>query len=282
MSAWDELINTEKLQLMVIDNLTDQWASLISVLPNVIGAVLIMLLGWGFAIIIKKFSSAMLKKMGIDRLSNDSGVLSVMDNAGIKQQPSVIAGKIFFWLILCMFMVPAANALDFTDLVVLVKSIVSFLPKLIIAIVILVVGTMFAKFARDTIAHNRVFTNLNASGSIGHTVYIIIVATIVLMALEQLNINTQFLYSIMLLIIAGIILALAIAVGLGARDIAKNLLIGSYARENFTPGSMLEIEECKGKVQEVSALSTFIKSAEGELISIPNQNLYQSFVKIKK
>jgi small-conductance mechanosensitive channel len=228
-------------------------------------------------------SAASLKRIGIDRLSNDTGVLSVMDNAGITQRPSDIAGKIFFWLVLFMFMVPAADTLNFSDFVILIKSIISYIPKLIIAIVILIFGTMFAKFIRDTIIDNRIFSNVNASGSIGNAVYFVVVATIVLMALEQLAINTKFLYSIMLLMIAGVVLALAIAMGLGAKDIAKKLMIGSYARETFTPGSVLEVNQYKGEVQEVSTLSTIIKSAEnGDMISIPNDELYQHWVKIKQ
>ena len=100
MSNWENLIDTENLRLIVIDNLTAQWASILSVLPHLIGAALILLIGWVIAIIIKKMSTTMLAKIGFDRLSNDAGVLSMMDNAGITQKPSSIVGKIFFWLIL--------------------------------------------------------------------------------------------------------------------------------------------------------------------------------------
>jgi small-conductance mechanosensitive channel len=281
MSNWQNLIDTQKLKLMVIDNLTDQWASILSVLPNVIGALVIMLIGWLIAIFIKKMSVSMLAKMGFDRLSNESGVLSMMDNAGITQKPSNIVGKIFFWLILFLFMVPAADTLDFKDLVLLIKSIISYLPKLMIAITVLVLGAMFAKFIRDTVANNRVFSNISAGGSIANTLYFVILASIVLMALEQLNINTQLLYSILLIVLSGTVLALAISVGLGAKEVAKNILTGSYARESFTPGSIVEIGELQGEIISVGAVNTLLKLSESDSLSIPNETLFKSNVVIK-
>lgn len=280
MSSWSELINTEKLQQIVVDNITDQWASLISVLPNLIGALLILLSGWLFAFVLRKVTMAALKKIGFDRLSSEAGMLSVMDNAGFKKQPSDIAGKIIYWLVLFMFMVPAADTLGFDDLVQLIKSIVSFLPKLIIAIVILLLGSTFAKFVKETITNSTLFSNINASATIANAIYAVIIASIILMALEQLNINTQLLHSIMMLSIAGIVVALALAVGLGAREIAKNLLAGSYARENFTKGVAISVGEYQGVVKEVSTLSTFIELSDGQLVSIPNSALYEQSIKV--
>ncbi len=281
MSTWTDLVNTEKLQQMVVNNITDQWANIINVLPNLIGAILIVFIGWVFAFILRKVTVATLKKIGFDRISNDVGMLSVMDNAGFNQQPSHIAGKIIYWLILFMFMVPAADTLGFDDLVQLIKSIVSFLPKLIIAIVILLLGSMFAKFVKDTITNSSLFSNVSASATIANSIYVVIIASIILMALEQLNINTQLLHSIMMLSIAGIVVALALAVGLGARDIAKNLLCGSYARESFSIGTVISFAQYQGKVKEVSTLSTFIELEDGELISIPNAQLYEDAIKLK-
>lgn len=281
MSNWENLIDTENLRLIVIDNLTAQWASILSVLPHLIGAALILLIGWVIAIIIKKMSTTMLAKIGFDRLSNDAGVLSMMDNAGITQKPSSIVGKIFFWLILFLFMVPAADTLNFKDLVVLIKSIISYLPKMMISITILILGAMFAKFLKDTISSSRVFSNVSSRGTLGSALYFIILASIVLMSLEQLDIDTKLLYSILLIMLTGAVLAIAIAVGLGAQDMAKNVLTGNYARECFIPGSVIEIAEHKGEVLAVGAVNTMVKTLAGDSISIPNELLFKSTVVIK-
>ena len=87
-----ELIDTEKLHLMIVENLTNQWLNIISVLPNIVGSIIILLIGWLCAWSIRKITLTMLKKIGLDHMSSNAGVLSVMDSAGIKQQPSDIAG----------------------------------------------------------------------------------------------------------------------------------------------------------------------------------------------
>lgn len=280
MEFLEQLVNTEKLHTMVVDNLTSQWLNIISVLPNLIGSLIILIIGWVFAWLIKKSTVTVVRKLGLDRFSSNSGVLSVMDSAGIKNQPSDIVAKVLFWTVLFMFMIPAAQALGFNDLVVLIKSIVGFLPKLLIAIITLVLGTMFAKFVKDTINNSSLFENVNAGSTIANGIYTLIVASIVLMALEQLNFNTKLLHTIMMLVVAAILLAVAMAVGMGARDIAKNLLTGSYARESFIIGTKISIDDIKGSVVEVSTLSTFIELESGERVSIPNAHLYQQQIKM--
>ncbi|NQZ31043.1 MAG: mechanosensitive ion channel [Oceanospirillaceae bacterium] len=279
-----ELIDTEKLHLMIVENLTNQWLNIISVLPNIVGSIIILLIGWLCAWSIRKITLTMLKKIGLDHMSSNAGVLSVMDSAGIKQQPSDIAGKVLFWLVLFMFMIPAADTLGFNDLVLLIKSVVGFLPKLLIAIVTLVLGTMFAKFIKDTINNSSIFENVNSSKTIANAIYAVIVASIVLMALEQLSFNTKLLHTIMMLLIGAILFAIAMAVGFGARDVAKNILFGNYARESFSVGTVIELkseqENVKGRVVEISTLSTFIELPTGERVSIPNADLYRFHVKI--
>lgn len=284
MNDISELIDSEKLHLMIVENLTNQWLNIISVLPNIVGAVIIILIGWVFAWSIRKITLTTLKKIGLDHLSSNAGVLSVMDSAGIKQQPSDIAGKVLYWLVLFMFMIPAADTLGFNDLVLLIKSVVGFLPKLLIAIITLVLGSMFAKFIKDTINNSNIFENVNSSKTIANAIYAVIVASVVLMALEQLSFNTQLLHTIMMLVIGAILFAIAMAVGFGARDVAKNILFGSYARNSFSIGTVLELDtdqlSFKGKVIEVSTLNIFVELATGERMSIPNADLYKYNVKI--
>ncbi|MGB1238395.1 MAG: mechanosensitive ion channel family protein [Pseudomonadales bacterium] len=282
MSEWQDIIDSEKLQNTVIENITAQWASVISVLPNIVGALVILLLGCLIAWLVKKGSSATLKRLGLDKISSDVGVLGVMDNAGIKRSLSELCGKFFYWLILFMFMVPAADTLGFDELVALIKTLISFLPKIAIALITVILGMMFATFLKGAITSSRLFSNLNSGGTLGNIAYTVIVASVVLMALEQLSIRTELLHNILLIALTAVALALAIALGLGAREVAKNLLLGSYARESFNSGDIIEIADYRGTVEHVNSLNTLIVLQDGERISVPNQQLYQLIVKLKR
>lgn len=274
------LINLEKLNKTVVENLTEQWANLIVMLPNLIGAVVIILFGIIIALISKKLSASLLRRMGFDRISTKAGVSDVMEDAGIARRPSILAGKMVFWLVLFIFLVPAADMLGMDFLVNLFKSFIAFMPKIISALIIIVLGMMFAQFLRRSIIDRPATIGSNSAKTLGNAVFGIMAVVIVLVALEQLDIETELLHGIIMLVVAGLMLALAIAVGFGAREVAHNLLAGIYAREHFKTGDAIEIDEILGTVKEVSTLNTIVKVAENETVSIPNSVLYKSLIKI--
>ena len=274
------IIDFEKLQNSVVSNLTAQWSAVISSLPNLIGAVLILVLGIIVALIFKKISQTLLRRVGLDRISSKAGVSEVMQDAGMVKRPSIFAGKIVFWMVLFVFLVPAANMLGLTELVTLFKGFISFLPKIITALVIIIFGMMFAQFLRRTIMEKPSTIGSNSAKTLGNLVYGTMVTVIVLVALEQLEIETVLLHNIIMLVVGGMMLMLAVAVGLGSRDVARNLLNGIYAREQFKQGDVIEVDGITGVVSEVGALSTLITVDEGELVSIPNSTLYQQVIKI--
>lgn len=278
----NQYIDFEKVKNTVVDNLTGQWADLIAMLPNVIGAFVILLFGVVVAYIFKQISHSLLRKIGLDRISNSAGVSNVMEDAGLARRPSKLAGKIIFWLVFFLFMVPAANVLGMNELSTLFKSFISFLPKIITAMVIIIFGMMFAQFLRNTIVAKPSAIGSNSATTLGNLVYGIMVTVVVLIALEQLNIRTELLHNIIMLVVAGIMLALVFSVGLGSRDVSNNLLSGIYARDHFKPGDEINIADMTGIVQEVSTLNTLIKVSETSVISVPNADLYKHSVLIRR
>lgn len=274
------MIDFEKLQSSVVSNLTSQWSSVISSLPNLIGALLILILGVVVAMIFKKISATILRRVGLDRISSKAGVSDVMQDAGMVKRPSVFAGKIIFWMVLFVFLVPAANMLGLTELVNLFKSFISFLPKIITALVIIIFGMMFAQFLRRIIMEKPATIGSNSAKTLGNLVYGIMVTVVVLVALEQLDIETVLLHNIIILVVGGIMLVLAISVGLGSRDVSHNLLTGIYAREQFQKGDVIEIDGVRGVVSEVGTLSTIILIDDEEQLSVPNSTLYKEVIKI--
>jgi len=275
-----KIISISKVKTDVTTSLQAQWLELIDILPNIFGAIIILLIGLIIAYIFKKISSSLFRRFGLDRISKNAGVSGVMVDAGLNNRPSILAGKIVFWLVLFVFLVPAANTLGLTELVSLFKGIISFLPKIITALIIIVLGAMFAQFLRRSIIDKPATVDSNSAKSLGNFVYGIMIIVIVLVALEQLDIETNLLHSIIKLVVAGIMLTLALALGFGAKEIALNLLSGINAREHFNVGDKIEVNEIIGEIKEVSTLSTIISVSENESVSVPNSVLYNSLVKL--
>ena len=111
------ILDVSKIKNTVADSLNQQWVELINFLPNLIGAFIILIFGLIIAFILKKISTSLFRKVGLDRISRKAGVSDVMQDAGLAKSPSILAGKIIFWLVFFVFLVPAANALGLTELV---------------------------------------------------------------------------------------------------------------------------------------------------------------------
>jgi len=268
----------KKIQTTVVDNMNDQWDQLIEFLPNLAGALIILLIGFIVAFIFKRVSTTLFRRLGLDQFSKTAGVSDVMVDAGLSRRPSVLAGKIVFWFVLFIFMVPAANSLGLDELVRIFKGFISYLPKIITALIIIILGIMFAQYLRRLISEKPATLGSNSARTLGNLVYGVMVTVIVLVALEQLEIETSLLYNIITLVVGGIMLGLALALGLGSREVAHNLLAGVYAREQFSPDTRLEVGDIEGKVIEVNTLNTLILTTDNAMVSIPNSKLYGSVI----
>jgi len=270
----------EAIQQSVVSSMSSQWNQMVDFLPQLAGASIILCIGIIVAYIFKKISTTIFRRLGLDRISSKAGVSDVMQDAGLAKRPSILSGKVVFWLVLLIFMVPAANTLGLTELVKLFKGFIGFMPRIITALVIIILGMMFAQFLRRSISERPATIGSNSAKTLGNVVYGIMVMVIVLVALEQLSIETALLHNLIMLVVAGMMLAVTVSVGLGSRDIAHNLLAGVYVREQFINGSNVEIKGFKGQIQKVHALSTVIVDETGQRQSIPNAAFYASTVEL--
>lgn len=270
----------EKIQETVVSNMSEQWGQFISFLPSLVGAMTILLIGFVVAFIVKKISTSLFRRLGLDSFSNKAGVSDVMVDAGLSRRPSVLAGKIVFWIVLFIFMVPAASSLGLDELAKIFKSFIGFLPKILVALVIIILGIRFSQFLRRMIQEKPATIGSNSAKTLGNLVYGVMVTVIVLVALEQLDIETSLLHNIIALVVGGLMLGVALAVGLGSREVAHNLLAGVYAREQFTVGSSIELGDIEGKIIEVNTLNTLIITSDNTTVSIPNAKLYGSVLTV--
>lgn len=111
--------------------------------------------------------------------------------------------------------------------------------------------------------------------------YGLTVAITIVVALGQMGMDTQLLYTVLITIIASMGLAIALAVGLGGHEMAHNLVAGFYARETFMPGQTLGFGEYSGVLREIRAQNALIELGNGKIIAIPNSQLFQYLVSIE-
>ncbi len=189
-------------------------------LVNVLLVVIILFIGWIIAKAIKTLVTKILRTIKLDQLSDQINLESVLAKGGISYSLSELIGVICYWLALLITFVVAVNAIGLTVAADLLNRIVLYVPNIIAAIFILILGMFVA-----TLLSNIVKTAANNAGVsqaklLGKIVEVLVLMFAVVITLEQLHIATKIIELTITVLLASLGLALALAFGLGCRELA--------------------------------------------------------------
>jgi hypothetical protein len=201
----------------------------LAAIPQVIGALLILLIGWILSNILARVVTLALARIGADRLFAEHGSRVYGRQAVTQFTPSVVAGEIVKWIVRLIFLVAAANVLGMPQVSLLLNQILLWIPNLIVAAIVLLVAPLVARFVRGLIevgAGNMGFTN---AGLLGRIAEVAIVAFAVLIAINQLGIAADLVNILFIGVVGALALAFGLAFGLGGRDVAAEITQRAYA-----------------------------------------------------
>ncbi len=208
----------------LLTSFTSVLALIFAFIPKLISFLVILLVGWLVAKALGKAVTFLLRKIGFDNFSNRIGLTRFEQRMGIRLDPADFLGRIVFWFIILIFLVPALEALGLTSITLILNELISYIPNVFVAILILFLGILLATVVAD-IVRGAIATagigNPNVFAEISRWA-IILFAT--LMALTQLEIATGLVLELFGAIVFGSALAFGLAFGLGGRDAAKRLI----------------------------------------------------------
>jgi len=191
---------------------------LLGFLPNLLAALLILVLGWLIAKVIESVVVRFLKAVWLDRLAEQIQIAGVLAKGGIKRKLSELVGMLVYWLVMLAVLIATLNALQLTVAAQLLEQIVTFLPNVIAAIFILIVGVFAAAFLATTVRTAASNAGIAQASLLGQAVQAIVVIFAAVAALQQLQI--QFVGEAFLIILMAVCFGLALAFGLGCKDLA--------------------------------------------------------------
>jgi hypothetical protein len=193
-------------------------------LVNVLLVVIILIIGWIIAKIIKTLVTKLLRAIKLDQLSDRIDLDSILAKGGLSYSLSELIGVICYWLALLITFVVAVNAIGLTVAADLLNRIVLYVPNIIAAVFILILGMFVA-----TLLSNIVKTAANNAGVsqaklLGKAVEVVVIIFAVAISLEQLGIAAKVIELTISIILASLGLSVALAFGLGCRDLAAKFI----------------------------------------------------------
>jgi Mechanosensitive ion channel, conserved TM helix len=193
-------------------------------LPKLAVALLVLLIGWVLARVVRFAVVKGLRAANFPVLTERAGLDSFLREGGIRIDTTTILGALVSWIVVVAALLIAFNGLDLGYVTDLLGRIAVFLPRLIVALLILVFGMYFARFAGGAVAAYCRGARIQDADVLGKIVRYTILAFVIVIALDQIGLGGDILRGAFLIVLAGVVLALALAFGLGGRGWARELL----------------------------------------------------------
>lgn len=245
---------------------------IMSELPNVIGAIILVVLGWLlaklFAFLVKKFLQTVKLDNLMDKLELDEALAKV----NMEWKPSIIVSKFVYWVILLIFFVTASDAMGWIGVSTSINDLLAYLPRLFSAIIIFVLGLYIAAIVRDILKGIFATMSFPTGGAISGFAYYVILVIISLTSLSQAGVDTSVVTTNLNIILGGIVLAFAVSFGLGAKDTLSNIISAYYLKSDLKKGQKVMIGSVSGTIEKIEKTSVSIKTQDGMVI-MPTKKL---------
>jgi small-conductance mechanosensitive channel len=241
--------------------------------PKLVGAVIVLIIGYVVARVLARFVTTLSEKLGLQRAAQRSGLSDSMRHAGVERTIPQIVGVIVFWLLMSVFLVASFDILDLPGMTVAIEKVVAYIPKVLVATVLIVVGLLLSAFIRGVVATSADRVGITYSQQLANGCYYILAMMTFIGAFSQLDIKFDLLNYAILIAFGAVALAFGLSFGLGGREVMSGILCGYYLRQRFQAGDVVRVAGFEGTVRDVGPVATVIETDEDGLLhrrSIPN------------
>jgi small-conductance mechanosensitive channel len=255
-------------------------ANAIDYVPRLVTALIILFAGWLLAKGISTLVQRLGEKLRLEDLLERTGIKEGLDKAQIGRSGTQLLGMLLYWIIFLNFILIALESLGLNAAVEPLRNLIAFLPRLLAALATLTAGVLLAQFLGKAAQAAMSGMGVEFHQEVGQGVNVLLIIMIVIVVLEQLGINASIMTNIFTNVITIAVAGLALAFGLGGRDVARSVLAGYYAREQFEMGDRIVIDGEEGILEAIGTLNAEIRVGSERLV-VPNTVLTETAVKVK-
>lgn len=279
----DRVVETaEESSGVLITSFNQAAAQVIEFAPKVVAMLAVLVAGYVIARLLARLISALGERLGLQTAAERGGLVQSMKQVGIDRTVPQILGTITFWALMAFFFMAALNILGLQAVSLAMGEVVAYIPKLITATVMVVVGLMLAKFLHGVIATSADRVGITYATQLATGMYYMLCVMVFIAAFEQLEIQFGPLNNMLLIGFGGLAVAFGLAVGLGGRDVMAGILAGYYVRQRMQSGDQVNVAGFAGTVREVGPVATIIETEEDGLLhrhSVPNTRMLNEAVR---
>ena len=210
----------ETMTVALIDPIKAMLVKIWGYVPSILGAILILVIGSFIAKVIETVVARVLKMVKLDMASEKAGIEKILAQGDVKMTLSEIIAAIIYWCAILIVIATALSALNLNVAAELITRLAEYVPSILAAVFIIVLGSFLANFVGTVVRTSASNAGVGTAKLLGKMAQVILMVFAVIVAIEQLKIATALIILSANIVLMAIGLGLAIAFGLGCKDIA--------------------------------------------------------------
>jgi len=191
--------------------------------PTILGALLILVIGWVIAGLLATLVTKLARTVHVDTLADHARVNDFLGRSGTRMKASDITGEVVKWVVRLIFVEMAAEQCGLTQVTALINGILAYIPNILVALVLLGVGAFLGNLLAGVVRGAASEAGMGNPGLLGKMASGAVMAFAIIAAVNELGVAPVVVNTLYIGLVAAISLALGLAFGLGGRDTAARL-----------------------------------------------------------
>ena len=237
------------------------WQTTLAFLPKVVGAVILLLVGWLIARVCRVVAFRLFK-----RLSRFGAVGREIEGSGVDEVTPKVLAQVVFWIVFVLFIAAAGQALGLTVITGGLSRLAQYLPSVMAAVVVVGAGVVSANLVRAAVSGAARTARIPQAELVGQGARIAVLTVAVVIAIEQVGINSTVLIVAIGLVLGGVVGGAALAFGLGSRGSVANLVAAHHLVQVYRPGQRVKIGDIEGRIIQLTRSGVAIETDDGEAL----------------
>jgi hypothetical protein len=233
-------------------------------LPSVLGAIGLLLLGWLVGRLLRAWITRLVGLL--ERRVRAHVLDAATARLGVERKASEIIGSLVFWSVFIVFLGAATDALGLPVLSTWLAGLALFLPRLLLAMLIVLAGILAGALARDAIWAAMQASGVAFDRALGRMAQTAIIIAAIITAVDQIGVDSTFLTGAMMIGLGAILGGCALAFGLGARTAASNIIAVHYVRQAYRTGQEVRVDAFHGTIREITATAVLLDTIDGRVL----------------
>jgi hypothetical protein len=239
-------------------------SKLLEFLPNILTALAVVMIGYVVAKILKALIHKLISRA--DKFVKIPAVVSALQRVGYRKSASEVTSKVVFWIVFIFSLTIATEVMGLQVVTTWLGGLNTYLPQLLAAVLIGLVGVVFANVVKEFIVKTATTAGITYSTLLGNIFQIGIIIVTIVVVIGQIGIETQFLSLITMILLGSLLGGASLAFGMGSRDIVSNILSSYYLQKKYEVGQKVKISNTEGLIKEITTTSVLLEVPEGRMM----------------